>query len=122
MSPQSIVPVLPTLDRLGVSVDYLQNVDAAAAVHGWFTTFAQAIESGSVADIVAHFSPVSAAWRDLLGLSWDLRTLHGQDNIRRYLEENLVSSGLSELQLNKEGIALQQATADLAWLEGTFAI
>lgn len=118
-STPSKVSVLPTFERLGVDQSDLKGIDESAIVRTWFATFSAAVEAGSVADVTKHFVPISGAWRDLLGLSWDFRTLHGHDHIQSFLEENLASSGLSKLKLEDGGIELQKAAEDLVWLIGT---
>lgn len=109
---------LPTLDKLGVGVGDLQDVDPSAIARSWFQSFSDAISSGTVADIIALFAPISPLWRDILCLSWDFHTQYGSEKIKQFLEENLAASGLSALSLNEQRFDLQRPAPDLAWIPG----
>lgn len=42
-------------------------------------------------------------WRDILALQWDFRTIHGRDDIRKFLEENQKSTPLSAFKIHETG-------------------
>ncbi|KJK74628.1 hypothetical protein H634G_10157 [Metarhizium anisopliae BRIP 53293] len=63
------------------------------------------------------------AWmRDLLAMSWDFRTLNGQDKIIHYMECHLTSSGIQNIRLRKSAFFqpnLKQLP-DVEWVEAMF--
>jgi hypothetical protein len=63
------------------------------------------------------------AWmRDLLTMSWDFRTLNGQDKISSYFLQYLKSSGLHNLQLRKSGTFQPKLNKlpNIEWVEAMF--
>lgn len=110
---------LPTLDLLSVDPEFLGNFDAVSVARAWFREFTKAVLAASAADTVSLFAPVSPFWRDILCLSWDLRTIQGTEGIQTFLGKHLLSAGFALLHLSEGSIQLQRLTPDLAWIFGT---
>lgn len=74
----------------------------------WFQSFSEAIHSQD-ASAVSSFLFSDGYWRDLLTLSWDIRTLHTASTIKTFLETNnrLKNSGLRELKLEGEPVLVE---------------
>ena len=113
-------PPLPTLDRLGVSVSALSNLDAHKIAHQWLTSFSKAATSGDVSTITSTLLLPDAFWRDMLALTWDIRTFSGQSKIHTFLNYRLSLSKLDDFSMRDEYVGLQQPYPDLAWISLMF--
>jgi cation diffusion facilitator CzcD-associated flavoprotein CzcO len=71
--------------------------DVAAA---WLAEFAEAVGQADVPATVRLFLH-DGYWRDLVALTWDLRTLHGPEKIAAVLDERLDRTGLTNLALTE---------------------
>ena len=111
-----ISPTLPTLDRLGASLQ--ADVNAPRVAAEWFAQFASAVSRGDTRQIVDLFIP-DGWWRDHLALTWEFRTFHGGARIKRFLDDQLASFGVAGLQL-RDGALLKRPYPDLAWIEALF--
>jgi hypothetical protein len=96
MSKASTELQLPTLDRLGGKID--PDLPPHTIAKDWFQQFQHAIETGNVASIVKLFL-ADGFWKDILALTWDFRTAHGQLNIEALLTLHLQETQFSSLQL-----------------------
>ncbi|CCM05743.1 uncharacterized protein FIBRA_07975 [Fibroporia radiculosa] len=106
---------LPTLDRLGVSVQ--PDIDAQSVASDWFQAFAQHVSSGDATQVAGLFA-ADAWWRDFLSLTWDFRTFHGDAKIKTFLEDQLPAMNPTSLELNSA--RLVRPYPDLVWLVGMF--
>jgi hypothetical protein len=111
---------LPTLDRLGVSVSSLSNLDAHKIALQWLTSFAKAAASGDASIITSTLLLPDAFWRDMLALTWDLRTFSGESKIHTFLKDRLALSKLDNFSMRNEYVGLQQPYPDLAWISLMF--
>jgi hypothetical protein len=117
-------PKLPTLDSLNVSKEQIDSVKSdsgavARIAQEWLTNFSKALEAKDSAGILSELQP-DGFWRDLLALTWNLRTFHGQDIIKRFVDDRLFSTGFGDLKVEtSEGMTpeLQQYFPDLAWIQ-----
>ncbi|MGW6332982.1 flavin-containing monooxygenase [Nocardia rhamnosiphila] len=75
-----------------------ESVSPEQAVASWLTPFAAAVAAHDVDGLIALFAETSW-WRDVVALSWDLRTLHGDDAMRTFLEKNLAGAELKNFEL-----------------------
>ena len=57
----------------------------ASSVDGWLARFERALGAGDSAGLRALFHP-DAHWRDVLALTWDIRTVSGREAVLRALE------------------------------------
>ncbi|KAG6852360.1 hypothetical protein C0991_000372 [Blastosporella zonata] len=93
----------------------LAEVDPVHVAEEWFSLFAKYI--GDTEETV-NLLCVDALWRDLLALTWDMRTFEGSEKIRLFLDQRN-SSPMRALR-RTEFIQLQRPYPDLAWIVGTF--
>ncbi|UPK92622.1 hypothetical protein LCI18_003557 [Fusarium solani-melongenae] len=89
---------LPTNSQLGFTPDYA-SVDAGKIAEAFVELFAAAIEAQDVEAILGHISP-DGYWKDVELLTWDIRTLHGHDNIRPMLQERLKRTGIKNIRVS----------------------
>jgi hypothetical protein len=108
---------LPTFDLLGVSVSALSNLDAYKIAHQWLTSFSKAATSGDASTITSTLLLPDAFWRDMLALTWDMRTF---SKIHTFLNDRLASSKLDDFSMRDEYVGLQQPYPDLAWISLMF--
>jgi len=86
----------------------------------WLTEFACALEARDI-DAVDRFFLADGYWRDLLALTWDLRTLHGPARIREVLEERLEQERLFGFTLTEgKAVVLQEPDPSMKWIEAFF--
>jgi cation diffusion facilitator CzcD-associated flavoprotein CzcO len=88
---------------MSVTDSIAQADDAAVATDvaaGWLAEFASAVSRSDVAATVQLFL-ADGYWRDLLALTWDLRTLHGHESMAAVLQERLDPSGFTGFGLSE---------------------
>ena len=111
---------LPTLDRLCVSVSTLSNLDTYKIARQWLASFSKAATSGDALAITSTLLLPDAFWRDMLALTWDMRTFSGQSKIHAFLNDRLALSKLDDFSMRDEYVRLQQPYLDLAWISFMF--
>ncbi|EEQ84673.1 flavin-binding monooxygenase [Blastomyces dermatitidis ER-3] len=93
-----------------------------AVVTEWVDQFRASLAQGNVSDLQRLFH--KDAWlRDMVVLSWDLRTLHGADSVAAYFQENLARAKFEKLQVRDSGRfapAFKTAAPGLQWIETIF--
>ncbi|KAH9484720.1 Indole-3-pyruvate monooxygenase YUCCA1 [Psilocybe cubensis] len=109
---------LPTLDHLGVSSVSL-DVDAKKIANDWLASFSAAATQGDVDAIISLLLP-DAFWRDMLALTWNLRTFSGKQKISKFLTDRLGLSKLHDFKIRQELVGLQQPYPDLVWISLMF--
>src|SRR5436305_6984293 len=87
---------------------------AEQAVARWLERFNAALAVGD-ADAAAGLFAVACFWRDLVALTWNIKTVEGRDGVRDLLEHTLESASL-------EGFRTSEPPAEAdgvveAWLE-----
>jgi hypothetical protein len=93
-----------------------------AIAQKWITNFEAALKSGDVVSFTAVLHQ-DCWWRDMLALSWDIRTVHGLDKVSTYLLDNLPVSTPYNLRLRESGKfapALATPIEGLNWIESMF--
>lgn len=113
---------LPTLDRLGLPLDsqvFSNDTDTTKVSQVWLDGFDAACSSGDVETIMSSLLP-RAFWRDMLALTWDLRTFSGNDKIRAFLNDRLVLSRLHNFRLRENYTTLQRPYPDVLWISLMF--
>lgn len=111
---------LPTLDRLGVTD--LSNVSPSEAATEWLSVFSAAITQNDVEAVVDLFLE-DGFWKDVIALTWDLRTFEGKKDIKKLLDARLAATDLHEIHLSEEPFrepVLQKVFPDLAWVRFCF--
>lgn len=106
---------LPTLERLGV--DAPSDVSVEQVATRWFAAFSAAARENDVTAITALFTD-DGNWKDILALTWDLRTLVGKDAITRMLHARLAPSAMTDLRLLHD--ALKEPTLQRPWPDLVF--
>ena len=112
----TVAPILPTLDRLGASLQ--ADLDANKVATEWFTTFSDAVSAKDTSKIVDLFI-ADGWWRDHLALTWEFRTFHGVAKIKKFLDDQLKPFDFSNVKL-RDGAVLKQPYPDLAWVQVLF--
>jgi hypothetical protein len=100
MTVQYLSNTLLTLDSLGVTKAVVEAASPVDEANKWFNAFVDAIRTNDITSIVDLFHE-SGSWRDIVALTWSLRTLEGRKNIKRLLDARLELTGLSNPQLSK---------------------
>lgn len=108
---------LPTLDRLQAKIP--ENLDVKSVANEWFTSFVAAVDKRDATTTSGLFIE-DAFWRDMLSLTWEFWTFHGQESITKFLSATLDESGFSKLTLRPDSVALQPLGPDLTWIQGVF--
>ncbi|OAX33329.1 FAD/NAD(P)-binding domain-containing protein [Rhizopogon vinicolor AM-OR11-026] len=111
---------LPTLDKLGVTD--LSNVSPSEVATEWLDAFSAAITQSDVGAVVDLFLE-DGFWKDLIALTWDLRTFEGRNDITKLLDARLAVTGLRELQLLEDPLrepVLRKLLPDLALVRFCF--
>lgn len=108
--------LLPTLDKLGVSISADLNVAVVASE--WTRALAQHVSARNIDGILDVFAEDSW-WRDMLALTWDFRTFHGKQSIRQFLEDRLALTKLDDIQFIDA--TLERPYSDIAWIRGRFS-
>ncbi|KAJ4469877.1 hypothetical protein J3R30DRAFT_3661401 [Lentinula aciculospora] len=107
---------IPTLDRLGVKG--LGEIDEIKVAKDWFSSFSSYVTAGNVEGVIGLFCDDSL-WRDLLALTWDMRTFDGSSKIRTFLTDRIPSVHMQGFKLG-EFVRLQKPFPDLTWIVGMF--
>ncbi|KAF8875878.1 hypothetical protein CPB84DRAFT_439009 [Gymnopilus junonius] len=117
--PEQDVP-LPTFDRLGVA-SLSSDLDPKRVASEWLSAFAAAASKGDVEAVSATLLPgPDTFWRDMLALTWDMRTFRGQEKIQQFLSDRLALSKPHDFKIREEYVALQKPLPNLAWVSLLF--
>lgn len=108
---------LPTLDKLHAKVP--ADLDDRKVAREWLELFASHIQSGNVDGIIELFVE-DAFFRDILAMTWDIRTFEGTHAIKKLLQDRLLEVKPSSFKLKNEFLGLQQPYPDLAWIQAFF--
>jgi cation diffusion facilitator CzcD-associated flavoprotein CzcO len=98
-------------------------VSATDVATAWFEAFSSAVTSSDIAAILDLFLD-DGFWKDILALTWDIRTIEGRDAIKNLLDHRLAPTGLRDLRLSHEPLRapeLQQIVPNLVLLRLCFA-
>src|SRR4029079_14392221 len=83
--------------------------DLAAAAEHWLARFESALAKPGDGSLKTLFHPDSH-WRDVLALSWQIRTLSGADAIQRGLNAHAAAARPSGFQLDPARVAPRRVT------------
>ncbi|OJD13233.1 hypothetical protein AJ78_06288 [Emergomyces pasteurianus Ep9510] len=93
-----------------------------AMAEQWVNKFLASLAQGNMPNLKKLFH--NDAWlRDMVVLSWDLRTLNGADKITAYFQENLARAKFEKLHLRDFGRfepIFRTAVPGLQWIEAMF--
>lgn len=113
---EDIQSQLPTLDKLGVSI--AADLDVNQVASEWTRAFGQYVSANDVEGTVSTFAE-GGWWRDMLALTWDFRTFHGSGEIKKFLDDRLALTKLTDVEFLDA--TLERLYDDLAWIRGRFA-
>lgn len=104
-------PVLPTLDKLGVTLP--EDLDVTKVAEAWVTAFAQFVQARDIPGILSLIAQ-DGWWRDIFALTWDLRSLQGHPSIRKLLEDRFEETQFGGIKFVKA--SLDRPYPDIAWI------
>ncbi|KIK52790.1 hypothetical protein GYMLUDRAFT_49749 [Collybiopsis luxurians FD-317 M1] len=107
---------IPTLNKLGV--EHLGDIDELQVTKNWFQAFLSFVSGGNTEGIIGLFCD-DALWRDMLSMTWDMRTFDGCARISKFLAARLPSLKMTGFKLG-DFVQLQKPYPDLAWIVATF--
>ncbi len=96
------------------TVTATEKVDAASEVAAWLAQFNAALEARD-ADAAADLFATASFWRDLVSLTWNLKTVEGREGVRDMLQHTLASAEPSDFHTT-EPPTETDGVVD-AWLE-----
>ncbi|KAF8558672.1 FAD/NAD(P)-binding domain-containing protein [Imleria badia] len=88
----------PTLQHLNVDPSTIYTTSRFETSNKWFSAFAASISSEDLDSLIPLFHE-HGFWKDILTLTWDMRTIRGHASIRRLLDARLAMTGLSAFHL-----------------------
>ncbi|KAJ3824616.1 hypothetical protein F5880DRAFT_1611860 [Lentinula raphanica] len=107
---------VPALDKLGVKE--LGEIDELKVAKDWFQEFSSSVTAGNIKNVISLFVD-DALWRDLVSLTWDMRTFDGSSKIETFLKDRLPLVHMQNFKL-REFVRLQKPFPDVAWIVGLF--
>jgi putative flavoprotein involved in K+ transport len=95
------------------------RADVVEIAGRWLEAFSVALLSGD-SDAVSDLLAEDAWWRDLLALSWDLRSFHGRAQIRAALTRHLAQARFTNFRLYGGFTPREQPTPEGAAIQAVF--
>ncbi|KAJ3804067.1 hypothetical protein F5876DRAFT_91876 [Lentinula aff. lateritia] len=125
----SLIYSLPTLANLGASYPTNRKPDPQEIweiASGWLTKLGSNMPTEEFLEnlFIPQFpqTGVNAYWRDILSLTWDIRTFAGISQIKKLLDKRLpLFPNETPLLIHKEYAALQWPLPDLVWIQFFFS-
>ncbi len=93
--------------------------DDATVASGWLRQLSKALEAGDAAAAVALFG-AECFWRDLVSLTWNIRTLEGREAIRAMLQQTIPSARPGNFRMEGEAETADGITS--AWFSFDTAV
>jgi len=98
--------------------------DAIQIAQDWIDKLSRLSEpDADVALILSPLFHIECWWRDLLALSWDFRSIHGADNVIKYVKEHITNSKLCKFKLRNMGAfapSVLQLSESLEWVQSMY--
>lgn len=88
----------PTLQRLNVDASSIDTASPLQLSNKWLSAFEVSMSNDDLDSLLLLFHE-HGYWKDILTLTWDLRTIRGHPSIRRMLDARLAATGLSAFHL-----------------------
>ena len=88
----------PTLQHLNVDPSTIDTVSPLVITNKWLSAFEASISSEDLNSLIPLFHE-HGFWKDILTLTWDMRTIRGHPSIRQLLDARLALTGLSVFHL-----------------------
>ena len=102
---------LPTAEAL--KTPFPADVDAEKVAREWLDSFSNALSSNNVDAILSHIHP-DGWWRDIFALTWDLRTFHGTDKIKQFIQDRVATAKITGVKF--EFARVHHAFEDVSWI------
>ena len=109
---------LPTFDKLGVTKPKVSPEEAKEIGTKWVNEFARNVASNNIDGILASVTD-DCWWRDILALTWDLRTFQAKDSIKKFLKDRLKQGNVKDIKVTITNY--DDLYPDLAWVRVHFA-
>lgn len=93
----------PTLQCLNVDASSIDAASPLELSNKWLSAFEASISNEDLGSLLALFNE-HGYWKDVLTLTWDLRTIRGHPSIRRMLDARLAVTGLSAFRPIEDAI------------------
>jgi hypothetical protein len=93
----------PTLQYLNVDPTSIDTASPLEPTNKWLSAFEASISNEDLDSLMPLFHE-HGFWKDILTLTWDLRTVRGHSSIRRVLDARLAVTGLSAFHLLEDVI------------------
>ena len=105
----------PTLDSAGIhSLPPISLPDALSISRAWFAKFSAL--SSDAHGFLSLLHPSVAVWRDILSLTWDIRTFIGLPKISAFLQARLADTQLRTLGLVEKYTKIQDRFPDIPYV------
>lgn len=111
-------PLTPPILHLGAKKE-----ESPLQIAQQYITKLEAILSSNDVSALPSVMHADSWWRDMLTFSWDMRTIHGLDNISNYFTANLAPTAPYNLRLRETGKfapGISSPIKGLEWLESMF--
>lgn len=100
------------------------TVDSKQIAQEWLSSLEAIFRSGDFSHIKDIFNEDSW-WRDIISLQWDFRTIHGRENIERFLGENRAHGPIACFKLQEDGhfqpkLEIVKEDTGFAWISSLF--
>jgi hypothetical protein len=98
------------------------SIDPSGIAKTWLENLQKKISEDKLGNVSDLFID-DCWWRDVVGLSWNITTKRGTDEISKYLQSQAAKSGFGQLKAMDQG-SLQPKLSDiggLIWIESGFA-
>jgi hypothetical protein len=102
MTPQAPFDC-PTLQHLNVDPPTIESACPLAITKEWLSAFTSSILSEDLNSLIPLFHE-HGFWKDILTLTWDMRTIRGHASIKRVLDARLAATGLAAFHLIEDVI------------------
>ena len=112
----------PTLQHLDVDPTSIDTASPLEPTNRWLSAFETSISNGDLDSLIPLFHE-HGFWKDILTLTWDLRTIRGHSSIRRVLNARLAVTGLSTFHLLEDvirGPTIIKPSPDLVFIRFCF--
>ena len=121
MSAESHIIKLPTSSPLSITAEVGELSPKNIATQ-WIHKLEAVLNANDVSQL-SNIMHSDSWWRDMLGLSWDFRTLRGLPKISSYISENQGRVRLHNIKLRPEGKFTPKVVtpvAGIVWIESMF--
>lgn len=112
---------LPTFNKPSIAVD-TELLNPKQIATQWIRKLEAVLQADNISSLV-EIMHADSWWRDMLGFSWDFRTIHGIKEISTYIGENQGRARLHKFKIRESGNFVPQfktPLTGLSWIESMF--